>query len=75
LLATQNEHLQVQLEEIMANDQISLYAGGRYTDATRLVVYDLLSKGVSSRQVGTIIQSVLSGLANLKVDRVPRHLY
>ena len=49
-LAKANELLQNQLEEVMANDRISLFADGRYTDATRLVVYELLSKGVGSRQ-------------------------
>ena len=67
-----NDLLQNQLEEAMANERISLFADGRYTDATRLVVYELLSKGVGSRQVGTIIQTVLSGLVNVAVDRVPQ---
>ena len=69
-LAKENELLQIQLEEVMANERISLFADGRYTDATILVVYELLSKGADSRQVGAIIQTVLSGLVNVAVDHV-----
>lgn len=73
MVKKQNSDLKKELEDVMSTtNNICLYENQRYTDATRLVVYELLSKGVSSANVGSVIESVLRHLANLDVDRVPQ---
>ena len=56
-LDNENEMMQVQLEEILNEREISTFEGGQYRDEVREVCYSLLARGVSTRDMELIIRT------------------
>ena len=71
-LESENEDLQCRLNEIMDDAEISTFENGHYTSDIRLTCFELLSGGVSSRNVSDIIRLVLRDVAKMEVGRLPR---
>ena len=67
-----NEDLKCQLDDIMNEREIYSFENGKYTSDIRLTCYELLSRGVSSRNVSDIIRIVLQDVGKMKVGRLPK---
>jgi len=62
----------LELEISRETNKIELFADGMYKDEVRKVYMDLLSMGVSINQCEKVVQSVLTNLMNVEVDRLPK---
>ena len=71
-LENENEMMQVQLEEILNEREISTFEGGQYRDEVREVCYSLLARGVSTRDMESIIRTVLKKLGNVDIGKLPK---
>lgn len=71
-LSEENQSLKDNINEVMGEKDICTFKGGRFTDELRLVIYDLLSRRVGSAQVGPIIQTVVKGLTDQDIERLPK---
>ena len=71
-LENENEMMRVQLEEILNEREISTFEGGRYRDEVREVCYSLLARGVSTRDMESIIRTVLKKLGNVNIGKLPK---
>ena len=70
ILKDQNANLSLEFSKI--SSKIETYQKGKYTDEIRLVCYELLNKGVSTKNIPEVIKFVLKSLASLEVDRLPK---
>ena len=71
-LELENEDLRCQLDDIMNDGEICAFENGKYTSDIRMTCFELLSKGVSSRNVSDIIRIVLQDVAKMRVGRLPK---
>ena len=71
-LELENEDLRCQLDDIMNNREVLSFENGKYTSDIRLTCYELLARGVSSRNVGDIIRIVLRDVGKMSVTRLPK---
>ena len=69
-LEDQNANLSLEFSKI--SSKIETYQKGKYTNEIRLVCYELLNKGVSTKNIPEVIKFVLKRLASLEVDRLPK---
>lgn len=66
------ENLRCELDDIMKDIEIVSFENGKYTDDIRLTCFELIARGVSSRNVSDIIKIVLQDVAKMKVNRLPK---
>ena len=71
-LETENEDLKCQLDDIVNDREIQSYENGKYINDIRLTCFELIARGVSSRNVSDIIRIVLKDVAKMKVGRLPK---
>ena len=71
-LAIENEGLQDQLQQFLEDDEISSFQDRQYTDEVREVYYSFIAKGVSIRNVESVIRMVLRKLTNRDIGRLPQ---
>ena len=71
-LENKSEMMRVQLEEILNEREISTFEGGQYRDEVREVCYSLLARGVSTRDMESIIRTILKKLGNVDVGKLPK---
>lgn len=60
------------VQEKTEHHSIETFSAGKYKDEVRHVYMDLISMGVSINKCKEVIESVLSNLANIEVDRLPK---
>ena len=63
---------QEKLENKSNEKNLDFYENGKYNDDIRMVYEDLLSMGLSSRNVENCVRLVLEKLAKVKVGRLPK---
>ena len=71
-LQNENEKMKEKIEEILNGKSVRTFHGGRYSDVVREVCYSLLSRGVSTRDVGPIIKKILNKFAQMEIKQLPR---
>ena len=70
-LQNENEKMKEKIEEILNGKCARTFHGGRYSDVVREVCYSLLARGVSTRDVGPIIQKILKKFAHMDIKQLP----
>ena len=71
-LQNENEKMKEKIEEILNGKCARTFHGCRYNDVVREVCYSLLARGVSTRDVGPIIQKILKKFAQMDIKQLPR---
>ena len=71
-LQNENADLRDQLQAFLDDHEIASFENGKYKDEVRQVYYSLLDKGLSIRNVGSTIRTVLKNLAGKKIGRLPQ---
>ena len=71
-LENENEVIREQLAEILDGKEVSAFKDGQYCDEVQEVCYSLLARGVSARDVGSIIGTVLKKLGGIDIGRLPK---
>ena len=56
----------------MNDREITSFEDGKYTNDIRLTCFELIARGVSSRNVSDIIRTVLQDVAKMKIGRLPK---
>ena len=70
-LENENELLKERVNDLMQEDEVVTFHGGRYNDTVRQVCHILLSEGVSMSKAGKVIRTVLSKLGHIECGRLP----
>ena len=70
-LENENEELKEIINELKQTEEIQTFQNGRYSNAIRLVCYDLLTHGVSSRNIPHVIEAVVRHLTDKKLTDTP----
>ena len=70
-LQNENEKMKEKIEEILNGKCARTFYGGTYSDVVREVCYSLLARGVSTRDVGPIIQKILKKFAHMDIKQLP----
>ena len=68
----ENDQLNEQIDELMAERDVQLFEDGKYKKEVRMVYYDLLGMNVSIDNCHKVVKTVLEKLANIQVDRLPK---
>ncbi|XP_041476948.1 uncharacterized protein LOC121425060 [Lytechinus variegatus] len=71
-LEVDSDCLRNQLDEIMANTEVTTFEDGAYTSDIRVVCYELISRGVGSKHGSDIIRLVLQRVAGLDCGKLPK---
>ncbi len=70
-LENENEILKEEVNDLMQEDEVATFHGGRYSDTVRQVCYILLSEGVTMSKAEKVIRTVLSKLGQRECGRLP----
>ena len=71
-LENENEVIREQLAEILDGKAVSAFKDGQHHDEVPEVCYSLLARGVSARDVESIIGTVLKKLGGMDIGRLPK---
>lgn len=70
-LEQENLDLKEAVEELVTENNVVAFQGGKYVDDIRACCYELLSLNVGVRSVKPVIETVLKNVAHKSVDRLP----
>ena len=71
-LQFENEHLQEEIDRL-EKKRLVTFEHGKYSDGVRQCCLELLSMNVGVKNVDPIIRTVLSNIAGITVDRLPKY--
>lgn len=71
-LQNENEKMKEKIEEILNRKMARTFHGGRYSDVVWEVFYSMVARGVSTRDVGPIINKILNKFADMNIEQLPR---
>jgi len=71
-LQSENEHLQEEIDRLEKRTLVT-FEHGKYLDGVRQCCIELLSMNVGVKNVDPIIRTVLSNIAGMTVDRLPKY--
>ena len=71
-LQLENEHLQEEIDRL-EKERLVTFEHGKYSDGVRQCCLELLSINVGVKNVDPIIRTVLSNIAGITVDRLPKY--
>ena len=71
-LQFENEHLQEEIDQL-EKKRLVTFEHGKYSDGVRQCCLELLSMNVGVKNVDPIIRTVLSNIAGITVDRLPKY--
>ena len=72
-LQFENEHLQEEMDRL-EKKRLVTFEHGKYSDGVRQCCLELLSMNVGVKNVDPIIRTVLSNIAGITVDRLPKYM-
>ena len=71
-LQLENEHLQEEIDRL-EKERLVTFEHGKYSDGVRQCCLELLSMNVGVKNVDPIIWTILSNIAGITVDRLPKY--
>ena len=71
-LQFENEHLQEEIDRL-EKKRLVTFEHGKYSDGVRQCCLELLSMNIGVKNVDPIIRTVLSNIAGITVDRLPKY--
>ena len=71
-LQFENEHLQEEIDRL-EKKRLVTFEHGKYSDGVRQCCLELLSMNVGVKNVDPIIRNILSNIAGITVDRLPKY--
>ena len=71
-LGNENEIIKEQIAEILNGKGVATFHDGRYSDVVMEVCYKLLARGVSTRDMGPITNTILKKFADIDIGCLPK---